>query len=316
MWNDIKIIKSSDSNVLKYVFTSDTAVAESVLYKYPTYRERTVICCSVQSGCPIGCRFCGSGDNFVRSLTTEEIVEQPLRLLSDVADSGVTPGQIGRLQIMFMSMGEPMLNAKALAPALRQLHDLFPAAALLISTSAPDVDYGWLRDISVEIPTVGLQFSVHESTDERRNKLVPFLHKLTLSEIAEQGNAWYKATGRSPFFNYCAQPENVSDADADRLVALFDPSVWQATISVVCERDEGVAAANERQRSLAEGFSIKLLNRGFGVRVFNPAGQNDIGGGCGMLWRVQEWMKNNQDKVHPSIGSKFPSIHTPRPEIK
>lgn len=311
MWNDIKIIKSSDTNVLKYVFTSNTAVAESVLYKYPTYKERTVICCSTQSGCPIGCRFCGAGDNFVRSLTIEEIVEQPLRLLSD---TGVRPAEMDRLQIMFMSMGEPMLNAKNLSPALRQLHGLFPNAALLISTSAPDVDYRWLQDLSVEIPTIGLQFSVHESTDERRNKLIPFLHKLTLEQIAERGNAWHKATGRSPFFNYCAQPENVSDDDADRLAALFDPTIWQATISVVCERDEGVAAANQRQRDLAEAFSVKLLNRGFGVRVFNPSGQDDIGGGCGQLHFIQQWMKNNPDKAHPSIGSKFQSIHAPRLE--
>lgn len=69
---------------------------------------------------------------------------------------------MGRLQIMFMSMGEPMLNAKALAPALRELHRLFPTAALLISTSAPRVDYAWIRALSVEIPTIGLQFSVQE----------------------------------------------------------------------------------------------------------------------------------------------------------
>ena len=58
MWKDIKEIKSSDENVIKFVFTKDDAVAESVLYKYPTYEDRTVICCSTQSGCAVGCRFC------------------------------------------------------------------------------------------------------------------------------------------------------------------------------------------------------------------------------------------------------------------
>ena len=171
MWPNVKIVRSSDANVLKYVFNSDSAVAEAVLYKYPTYLDRTVICCSTQSGCPIGCRFCGAGDNFVRSLTTEEIVAQPVRLIED---TGVNPDEMGRLQIMFMSMGEPMLNAKNLAPALRELHRRYPKAALLISTSAPDVDYEWIRALSVEIPTIGLQFSVHESTDVRRNALIPF----------------------------------------------------------------------------------------------------------------------------------------------
>lgn len=58
IWNKVETIASSDENVKKYVFTTDSAVAESVLYKYPTYAQRTVICCSTMAGCPIGCRFC------------------------------------------------------------------------------------------------------------------------------------------------------------------------------------------------------------------------------------------------------------------
>lgn len=53
VWDDVKVIDSKDQNVKKYVFTKDTAVAEAVLYKYPTYADRTVICCSTQSGCPV-----------------------------------------------------------------------------------------------------------------------------------------------------------------------------------------------------------------------------------------------------------------------
>ena len=62
MWNKIERIDDSAQNVAKFVFTNESAVVESVLYKYPTYEERTVICCSTQSGCPVGCRFCGAGD--------------------------------------------------------------------------------------------------------------------------------------------------------------------------------------------------------------------------------------------------------------
>jgi 23S rRNA (adenine2503-C2)-methyltransferase len=309
MWNKVETICSTDENVRKYVFTRDDAVAEAVLYKYPTYFDRTVICCSTQSGCPIGCRFCGAGDRFVRSLTAEEIVSQPVRLLDD---TGVDPSDMNRLQIMFMSMGEPMLNLGALVPALQHLHALYPNAALLISTSAPRVDYRPIIEVSQEIPTVGLQFSVHESTDEARGKLIPFKAKLSLAEIAAQGERWAAATGRRPFFNYCAHEGNTSSADVRRLVELFKPEVWEATISVVCERDESVAAANARQRALAAGFMDRMLAAGYSTRMFDPAGQDDIGGGCGQLWFVQDWMRRNPELARPSIGARLPVVHAPR----
>lgn len=312
MWK-IKTINSSDKNVSKFVFTGKDAVAESVLYKYPTYEERTVICCSTQSGCPVGCRFCGAGDYFVRSLTTEEIVSQPVYLLEQ---TGIPSSQIQKLQIMFMSMGEPMLNFGQLAPALRKLYELYPHARLLISTSAPRnfPAFMALNQLSKEIPTIGLQFSVHESTDEARQKLIPS-STMKLQEIAINGDAWYRSTGRKPFFNYCVHANNNTQADVDRMRAMFDPSVWEATISVICERDEHIAAANERQRSLAQDFSGKMLNAGFNVRVFDPAGQDTIGGGCGQLWFVQDWMKNHPDLVQTTKGHGLPKVHTPRPLV-
>lgn len=285
-------------------------MAEAVLYKYPTFEDRTVVCCSTQSGCPIGCRFCGAGDYFVRSLTAEEIVSQTVHLF---ADRGIDHQQVTSMQIMFMSMGEPLLNLKELVPAIEQLHALYPGARLLVSTSAPDVDFEPLMQVAERIGTVGLQFSVHESTDEARNKLVPFKRKLTLEQIARRGEEFLARTGRQPFFNYCAHEQNSTAADADRLRALFDPDVWQATISVVCERDESIAAANERQRDLAEGFQSLLMLRDFDTRMFDPAGQDDVGGGCGQLWFVQQWMTDHPGAARPSVGNGLPVVHTPRP---
>lgn len=305
----VKRIDSSDENVSKYVYDFGDAVAESVLYKYPTYEERTVICCSTQSGCPVGCRFCGAGDNFVRSLTGDEIVAQVRHLF---ADRNIDPATVKRGQIMFMSMGEPLLNRNGLTDAIRRLHVLYPHFALLISTSAPDINYDWVIKLSEEVPTVGLQFSVHESTDEARDKLIPFKHKLNLWQIALTGTLWFHHTGRQPFFNYCANVNNSSQDDADRLHELFNPSIWQATISVVCERDESVAAANRRQRELATNFMAKLMEYGYSTRCFDPAGQDDIGGGCGQLWFVQDWMRKHPDLARPSIGRMIPIVHAPR----
>lgn len=308
MWSNIEKYEDSNENVTKLVFTNDTAVAEAVLYRYPTYEERTVICCSTMSGCPMGCRFCGAGDYFVRNLTAGEIVSQ---VEECIKLSGVAATDMKKLQIMFMSMGEPLLNMKQLDPAIRTLYKKYPTAALLISTSAPAVDYNHVCQLSRDVPTVGLQFSVHESTDEARDKLIPFEKKLTLDQISVNGMFWMLETNRKPFFNYCAHDLNSTQEDADRLYQLFPPSIWNATISVICERNDGLPATNDHQKALAVDFAAKLVDKGYNVRVFDPSGQDTIGGGCGQLWFVQDWMKQHSDKSRPSCGNSLPSVHVP-----
>lgn len=308
-WSKYRRIDSSDTNVFKYVFEKEDAVAETVLYRYGDFNTRTVICCSTQSGCPVGCRFCGAGDRFVRSLTSGEIFEQVVAVLDDHA---IDASKVEKMQIMFMSMGEPLLNFGQVERVLEDLARRYPNARLLLSTSAPDIDYAPVRDASARIPQVGLQFSVHESTDIARDALIPFRRKLNLERIANEGRLWHKATGRKPFFNYCARAGNVSGEDVGRLSMLFDPTIWECTVSVVCERDEHVAAANARQRELAAGFMVKMLDAGFSVRMFDPAGQDDIGGGCGQLWYVQNWMEQNEEKARFSVGAGYPKIHAPR----
>lgn len=309
MFKEIKTIQSTDNNVMKFVFSSDNAVAEAVLYKYPTYEDRTVICCSTQSGCPVGCRFCGAGNYFVRSLKCDEIVFQVDHCLES---QGIDASKIDKFQIMVMSMGEPLLNFKELEKAFEILYQKYPHAKLLISSIGPKIDYEPVILMAERIPTVGLQFSVHESTDENRNKLIPFENKLTLPELSEIGEVFLARTGRKPFFNYCAHEHNSSLYDAANIASLFNPAVFEATISVVCEVDESIAAANHRQRELASRFMSYLNDEGFSTRMFDPAGQDDIGGGCGQLWFVQDWMKNNPDKAKKSIGFGKEVVHAPK----
>lgn len=287
------IYKSSDTNVSKFVFESSDIAVEAVLYRYGTYRKRTVICCSTQCGCPVGCTFCGTGRMFVRSLRTQEIVEQIHQVLEEI---DCPTSEIEKFQIMFMSMGEPFLNYTNVALAIDTLHREYPNAQLLVSTSAPkalnsDVLYRFIA-LSQMIDKVGLQFSVHESTDKARKKLIP-TSTHTLAEIAEIGSTWAAETGRHPFYNYCVHEGNDTNEDADRLIRLFNPAVWETTLSVICQKDESVKSSIDRQLEIISAFSEKLVERGASVRVFNPAGQDDIGGGCGQLWYFQEWRRNH-----------------------
>jgi 23S rRNA (adenine2503-C2)-methyltransferase len=204
---------------------------------------------------------------------------------------------------------------KHVCKAIEELAAKYPNAKLLVSTIGPDVDYEPFIALSARIDNVGLQFSLHESTDEARNKLIPFKRKLSLAEIAKVGEEWNRYTDRKPFFNYCAADHNTSDDDADRILARFDPNVWECTISVICERNEGLPARNEHQVELARNFSEKMLSRRYSVRVFDPAGQDDIGGGCGQLWFVQRWMQENSHLSRPSVGRGLPVVHVPKSEL-
>lgn len=306
MWNDVSHLTSSDENVKKFIFKKDSAIAESVLYKYPTYRQRTVMCISVMSGCPVGCTFCGTGKFYGRNLTELEIVTQ-VREMFDMIEQeepDLNIDDIERFQIMFMSMGEPLLNIHNLQRAIRILSDMTNGkAALLISTIGPTSGWDTLNEISKEFPQVGLQFSVHESTDEARNKLIPFKAKMTLEMIANQGIAWHNLTGRRPFFNYCVHEGNCTDADVERLAALFDPAIWECTLSVVCEADEKMSDAVQHNLDRINNFSGRMVAKGYNTRVFNPAGQDDIGGGCGQLWQVQKFAEENPRWMRPSAGS-------------
>lgn len=288
---EVKVFKSKDTNVSKFVFDWGNKIAEAVLYRYGSYKERTVICCSVQSGCPVGCTFCGTGKFFIGNLKKDQIKEQVCKCLETI---DCDTNEIKKFQIMFMSMGEPFLNYNELKEAIIDLHAIYPNADLLVSTSAPTSilsHFGDFIKLSQRIPKVGLQFSVHESLDENRKKLIP-TDTCTLRQISSIGELWASFVGRKPFYNYCVHDGNCSYYDACRLVDLFNPSVWETTLSVICEKDESVANSIDRQLSIINKFSTHMTSLGASIRVFNPAGQDDIGGGCGQLWYFQEWLKN------------------------
>lgn len=299
-WDDITVLTSSDENVWKFIFTKADACVEAVLYRYPTFRERTVMCMSTQCGCPMGCSFCGTGKQFVRNLTIEEMMDQYYAIEEFVAQiDGTEFIYVEKMQVMFMSMGEPLLNMKNLAEVIKGIHKENPEAQLLISTAAPSTVAGWdeFMCVAMDVPTVGLQFSVHEAFDEDRNAIIPIKKKCSIGEMAWYGNFFHRITGRRPFFNYCVHEKNSSQAHADELYIKFNPEVWECTLSVICETDETVMSSVDRQLDMIHDFSGKLVELGFNTRVFCPAGQDDIAGGCGQLWHTQRWMRDNVDKV-------------------
>lgn len=269
-------------------------VAEAVLYQYENYYKRTVICCSVMSGCPVGCKFCGTGSKFIRNLKAEEIVEQINIVLKDKNLINDINEKCEKLQFMFMSMGEPMLNWEEVEKAIIQLNKNFSNAQLLLSTIGCDSDetFSKIINLSKRIDKVGLQFSIHKSNDNERNILIPFRKKMNLQKIRDAGIIWWKETGRNPFLNYCVDGTNNNNKNFEELTNLFSPIIFNFTFSVVCSSDENMKDAAFRNLDVIRNFQNKFLEKGYNVRMFDPAGQDDIGGGCGQLWYVQNWLKS------------------------
>ena len=193
-------------------------------------------------------------------------------------------------------MGEPMLNYRNVEQAISVLNAIYDNAQLLVSTSAPIVnECVWFDfiNLSKRIDKIGIQFSVHESTDENRKKLIP-TKTMTLQQIKETGEEWAEKTGRKPYFNYCVHEGNNTDQDVKNLLKYFNTDIWEVTLSVICEKDETVKSSVDRQLEIINEFSEKMVNAGYSTRTFNPAGQDTIGGGCGQLPHVQRWMKEHK----------------------
>jgi 23S rRNA (adenine2503-C2)-methyltransferase len=293
----LNVLKSSNENVKKYVYGDDDKLVETVIYKYPDYKTRATICISCQSGCRVGCVFCGTGKHFICNLTTEEIIFQVISTFSAEGYDEIVSSK--KLQIMFMSMGEPSHNWKNLKIAITELHKLFPTSDLLVSTIGTNND-DFLSDfltVSKQIPQIGLQFSIHHFDNEKRNLLIPFNEKLSLEQISAYGTVWNAITGRKPFCNYVVTKSN--NKGYERLFTLFPPEVFCFTFSVLCSPTETIKSAFLNNKDDIKIIHDDFLNHGYNVRIFDPAGQDDIGGGCGQLWYFQDFIKKQVSKPIP-----------------
>lgn len=291
--------KFEDDNVIKFVFEFENAIAEAVLYRYPTYDKRTVMCVSVQSGCPVGCTFCGTGKKFIRNLTDDEILRQVIYLsdyVEEVSGVKLRDEECEKFQIMFMSMGEPMLNYTNVSNVIEDLEFLYPESQLLLSTVGIKdkkvldsiLHDGYYRD------NVGLQFSIHEADERRRDFLIPFKNKLNLREIRDYGLLWSKKCEKQVYLNYCVCESNTNASDLNRLMDLFPPDNFAFTFSAICESEEGKISCDTSL--ILNNCQNVFLNAGYNVRIFDPAGKDTLGGGCGQLWYTQQYFKDHNVK--------------------
>jgi 23S rRNA (adenine2503-C2)-methyltransferase len=173
------------------VHNGDEQVYECVLLPY----EKRVSCCiSSQVGCPMGCTFCATGlGGFDRNLTAGEIVGQYLML------QRLTEKRISH--VVFMGMGEPLLNLKNVVKALKLLHDEVGLSYRHMTVSTVGI-VPQIRELAKEKLPIHLALSLHSPFDEIRNRLMPVNHKWPVKEVVQAMKDYQRATGRKITIEY------------------------------------------------------------------------------------------------------------------
>jgi 23S rRNA (adenine2503-C2)-methyltransferase len=179
--------------------------------------RRVTLCVSSQVGCALKCSFCATGlMGLKRNLRADEIVAQV------VAMGDQNEWRDERFNIVFMGMGEPLANLRQVVDSIRILHDEhglnLGARRVTVSTSGLVPQIEELADAGLP---VGLAVSLHATTDELRDQLVPVNRRWPLAELLPAARRYGQRTGRRVTLEYTLLGGvNDSSEDADRLARI------------------------------------------------------------------------------------------------
>lgn len=274
---------TSADGTQKLLLSFDAGTAESVLM--PGHRAGVAAgCISSQIGCAMGCDFCASTrDGFVANLSAGQIIEQFLHLRHHAAALG------RRLQtVVFMGMGEPMLNLPAVIEAIRRMtHPSMGnlgAGRITVSTVGiiPGIDA--LADSGLRVQ---LALSLHAPDDATRLRLVPMNRRYSVDQIIAAARRYQDRTGRFVNIEYCLLNDvNDSPDHAHRLARLM--AGFRAHINLIPYNPIGPALSGiTYQRPTmerTEQFAQILMDNGLATHIRRPRGDR-INAACGQLRR-------------------------------
>lgn len=156
--------------------------------------NRLTVCVSSQVGCPMACDFCATGKGgFIRNLETHEIVDQVLTVQEDF--------QRRVSNIVFMGMGEPLLNTENVAAAVRSLNQDVGIGQRSITVSTVGIP-GRIRRFAEYQFQVTLAVSLHASNQLLRERLIPSAHHYPLEALLDECREYVQLTGRRVTFEY------------------------------------------------------------------------------------------------------------------
>ena len=241
------------------------------------------ICVSSQVGCPLGCAFCATGKmGFKRNLTTEEICDQAL-FWSDFLKEKKLGARISN--IVFMGMGEPLLNYQNVVAAVKELsnNDYLAIGQRHISISTSGIADRFIN-LAQDLPQVNLALSLHNADNEERSKLMPVNKKYDLDIIKEKLEEYLARTSREVFLEY-----TVIDGVNNGLHHLRKLGKWISSIKdnyllhinlIACNKAVGKAV--ETDEFVVRKFSQALTKMHIKNSIRKSLG-SDISAACGQL---------------------------------
>ena len=258
--------KSDDGTVKTLFHTADGRPIEAVLMRYRDGRRS--VCLSSQSGCPLTCSFCATGQmKFGRNLGVDEILDQALhfRRGEDID------------HVVFMGMGEPTMNIDNVLAACRRLPDLgVTHRRTAIST------VGWVPGIDrlagCEMP-VSLALSLHAPNDGLRSQIMPVNERYPIAEVLAACERYRAARRRKVFVEY-VMLDGVNDhpEHARELAGLLDPRGYK--VNLIPYNPTGAYDGSSPQR--IERFRAILAEHRVMATVRLTRGR-DIDAACGQL---------------------------------
>ncbi len=264
---DLQTEAKSDDGTVKALFhTGDGRSVEAVLMRYRDGRRS--VCVSSQSGCPLTCTFCATGQmKFGRNLGADEILDQALHFRRTEAID----------HVVFMGMGEPTMNLDAVLGACERLPDLgVTHRRTAIST------VGWVPGIDrlaeCQMP-ISLALSLHAPNDGLRSQLMPVNDRYPLAEVLAACER-YRARRRHKIFVEYVMLDGVNDLPehARELAALLDRRVYK--VNLIPYNPTGAYDGSPPER--IEAFRAILAEHGLGATVRLTRGR-DIDAACGQL---------------------------------
>ena len=272
-----KIIKKQEAKdgTKKYLFdVLDGNAIETVLMQY---HHGKTICISSQIGCKMGCKFCAStGVQFIRNLTSSEIVEQIIAVEQDIQEK--------ISNVVFMGIGEPFDNYDNVMNAIRIINNPkgLSIGARHISVSTSGI-VPRIYDFANEKLQCTLSISLHATNNKKRSSMMPINKKYPIEELMEACKAYIQKTNKRISFEYAlAKDNNDNLEDARQLVALLKGMLCHVNLIPINNIENGKYTKSTNENIIK--FRDYLNQNGIVATIRRELG-SDIDAACGQLRR-------------------------------